>query len=443
MKKAYMKTARSITSRFFAVFAILLMLVGGSVSLKADETLSDEYRLKEVVVLSRHNIRAPLSTKGSALDTATPYTWYAWSSEASELSLRGGMLETSMGQYFRKWLAEEGLIPENYRPQGNEVRFYANAKQRTIATAQYFSSGFLPVANIKITTNQEYDKMDPVFTPQLTFVTDRYVEDAKKQMYELIPDLSKEYELLSNVIGLKDSEAYKNGSINDFNNDDIEFVMETNAEPGMKGSLKTACSLSDALVLQYYEESDGVAAAFGHDLDSEQWKAISNIKDTYTDVLFTAPLVAVNVAHPLLQEIDRELENNERLFSFLCGHDSNIASVLAALDVKDYVLPESIERNTPIGSKLVFEKWEKNSEEYIRVRLIYDSSDQLRNISIHDLNHPPMSYVFEFKGLTANEDSMYRFDEFEDRLHEKIRAYDELIREYGAKASPIPKTGIE
>ena len=54
-----------------------------------------------------------------------------------------------------------------------------------------------------------------------------------------------------------------------------------------------------------------------------------------------------------------------------------------------------------------------------------------------------MSYVFEFKGLTANEDSMYRFDEFEDRLHEKIRAYDELIREYGAKASPIPKTGIE
>jgi len=69
---------------------------------KSFETLSDEYRLKEVVVLSRHNIRAPLSTKGSALDTATPYTWYAWSSEASELSLRGGMLETSMEQYFRK-----------------------------------------------------------------------------------------------------------------------------------------------------------------------------------------------------------------------------------------------------------------------------------------------------------------------------------------------------
>ena len=57
------------------------------------------------------------------------------------------------------------------------MRFYANAKQRTIATAQYFSSGFLPVADIDIITRQEYDKMDPVFTPQLTFVNDAYLAE--------------------------------------------------------------------------------------------------------------------------------------------------------------------------------------------------------------------------------------------------------------------------
>ena len=234
----HMKNRKSLVFRFLTVISVTLLLFGSGVTLKADETLSDDYRLEEVVVLSRHNIRAPLSTKGSALDTATPYTWYEWSSNASELSLRGGMLETAMGQYFRKWLEDEELIPENYRPQGNEIRFYANAKQRTIATAQYFSSGFLPVANIRIETNQEYDKMDPVFTPQLTFVNDRYVEDATKQMYELIPDLSKEYELISEVVDLKNSEGYLNGTIHDFSNDDIEFIMEENAEPGMKGSLR-------------------------------------------------------------------------------------------------------------------------------------------------------------------------------------------------------------
>ena len=211
----------------------------------------------------------------------------------------------------------------------------------------------------------------------------------------------------------------------------------------MKGSLKTATSLADGLVLQYYEEPDEKAAAFGHDLNFDQWKAISNLKDTYGDILFTTPLVSINVAHPLLQEIEKELNNDNRLFSFLCGHDSNVGSVLAALDVKEYDLPEAIERATPIGCKLVFEKWEKDNEDYIRVRLVYDSTDKLRNVSIHNLDNPPMSYVFEFKGLNTNEDGMYKMDEFEKHLQNKIYAYDELINKYNPQAPEYPKTGIE
>ena len=141
------------------ILTIILFLLTGTTSIKADnESIEDKYTLKEVVVLSRHNIRAPLSTKGSVLDKATPHTWFDWSANASELSLRGGLLETAMGQYFRKWLENEGLIPENYRPQGEEVRFYANAKQRTIATSRYFLSGFLPVSDLPIITKTEFDK---------------------------------------------------------------------------------------------------------------------------------------------------------------------------------------------------------------------------------------------------------------------------------------------
>ena len=46
-----------------------------------------------------------------------------------------------------------------------------------------------------------------------------------------------------------------------------------------------------------------------------------------------------------------------RKFTFLCGHDSNIAGVFAALDVEDYRLPNAIEKMTPIGAKFVVEKW--------------------------------------------------------------------------------------
>ena len=431
-----MKKKSIFNLKIFIVASIIFTLFTGGVGVSAD----DGYQLEEVVVLSRHNIRAPLSTKGSLLDSATPHTWFEWSSNASELSLRGGMLETAMGQYFRKWLIFEGLMEDNYRPQGDEVRFYANAKQRTIATAQYFSSGFLPVANSDIIVQIEYDKMDPVFTPKLTFVSDRYIEDATRQMKAKFKDLTNEYNLLMDVLDFKDSDAYKNGEIKDFTLDSDEIVMPLDNEPNLKGALRNATSLADALVLQYYEQSDEKAAAFNHELTAEDWEAIASIKDVFSDVLYTSDLVSRNIAHPLLKEIDSELNNENRIFSFLCGHDSNIASVLGALGVKDYSLPDAIEKRTPIGSKVLFEKWKRGNEEFIRVRLVYDSIDQLRNISIHDLNNPPEFYTFEFEGLTPNEDGMYKMDDFLDHLEKAISSYDRMLETYELK---LPKTGIE
>ena len=268
-----------------------------ALSLDAVGNLAREgYTLEQAVVLSRHNIRSPLSGSGSALGSVTPHEWFAWSSNASELSLRGGVLETEMGQYFRKWLESEGLFPENYHPEEGAVRVYANSKQRTIATAQYFVAGLLPTAKQSIETHMAFDEMDPVFTPQLTFVSPEYNAAAEAQVWELygetVKGLADNYELLSDVIDLKDSESYKDGSVTGFQTDDSELVLEMEKEPGVKGSLKTACSVSDALVLQYYEEADPVMAAFGHTLSDEQWKQISEIKDVYGDVLFTAPLIA-------------------------------------------------------------------------------------------------------------------------------------------------------
>ena len=79
-----------------------------------------------------------------------------------------------MGQFFRQWVVSEGLLPDNYRPKGEEVLFYANSRQRTFATAKYFSAGFLPFANVEITHKLDEDKMDPVFTPQFTKMNDAY-----------------------------------------------------------------------------------------------------------------------------------------------------------------------------------------------------------------------------------------------------------------------------
>ena len=400
----------------------------------------DGYTLEQVIVLSRHNIRSPLSGAGSVLGSITPYDWFEWTSGPSELSLRGGVLETEMGHYFRKWMEAEGLITANYNPAPGEFRIYANSKQRTIATAQYFASALLPTAGLEVEYHAEFDKMDPVFTPQLTFCTDEYAADAEEQIMDLfedsIADLEDNYELLSDVIGLSDSESYKNGDITGFDTDDTIINLVTGAEPTVSGSLKTACSVSDALTLQYYEESDAEKAAFGNDLTMEEWEQIAEIKDVYGDVLFTAPLVAINVANPLLEEIDYEMGMSNRKFTFLCGHDSNIGSVLAALGVEDYDLPGAIEQTTPIGCKLVFTKWSNESGDYFwSADLVYQTTEQLRNTTLLDLNNPPAICHLSFEGIRQNNDGLYKDEDFRGLFEDAIGEYYRLYTEYVEKAA--------
>lgn len=426
---------RSVTN----LSLLLLMFVCPSfvwAQTKRSPEFKEKYTLKEVVILSRHNIRSPLSDNGSALGKLTPHRWTNWSAASSELTLRGGVLETMMGQFFRKWLVSEGLFTENYVPNADEVNFYANSMQRTIATAQYFSSGFMPVANVAVRHRYAPSKMDPVFFPRLTKVSEAFCSDAmnqiaamggKKGIRGINEGLEDSYRIIADVLDLKDSPACKSGETCAFDDYDTQIILKKGEEPAMKGSLKLANSASDAFILQYYEEADAQKAAFGHDISISDWEKIARIKDVYGDVLFTAPVVAYNVAHPLLVYMNDELNSDGRKFTFLCGHDSNIASVNAALEVEDYELPSSIEKKTPIGSKLVFEKWiDKSGNEFVAINLVYQTTEQLRNIEMLDLDHSPMVYQLQLKGLMLNADGLYSFEDVNGRFEKAIAAYDDI-----------------
>ena len=429
-------TMRKLNSLLFLLLLAFICPSLAQAQLQRSEAFKGKYKLKEVVILSRHNIRSPLSTNGSALSKMTPHEWTEWSSAASELTLRGGVLETEMGQFFRKWTVEEGLFKENYVPTVDEVNLYANSMQRCIATAQYFSSGFMPVAGLHVNHRYVPSKMDPIFFPRLTKSSEAFRTEAMKQinamggkdgLVGINKSLKDSYDIISKVLDMKQSEYYKKGEVKDFVDNDTRITLNLNQEPGMKGSLKNANSASDAFILQYYEEPDALKAAFGHKLSLEDWTKIARIKDVYGDVLFTAPIVAVNVAHPLLQYMYDELNADTRKFTFLCGHDSNIASVDAALGVEDYSLPNSIEKKTPIGSKLVFEKWvDAAGKAYVAINLVYQSTGQLKQMSLLDLRHTPQIYALKLKGLTQNTDGLYTFEDVNNRFLQAIRAYDDI-----------------
>ena len=413
--------------KIFLIVAVFLLVNAVTAQAK------DNYKMTGVVVLSRHNIRAPLTYNMSTLSKITPHKWFKWTSAPSELSMRGGEAETIMGQYFRKWLASENLITENYFPAEGAVRFYANSMQRTIATAQFFSGGMFPVANVRVERkfSPSLEKRDPVFHTVLTLVNDEYIALANKQIKEMFADKipTESYRLLEKVLDFKDSQMAKEERLTHFRDDPVEVTFELNQGLGIGGTLNLANMASDTLALQYYEEENPVKATFGHKLSFGDWQKLSRIKDFYSDVAFTAPAVAVNVAHPLLQVMNDEL-SRDRKFTFLCGHDSNIASVLAALDAEDYSLPQTIEGKTPIGVKFVIEKWRgADGVGYAKTELIYAGAEQLRNKTTLTLENPPMIFPIKFKGLSQNADGFYRLEDLQGRFQQAIDAYYELPTE--------------
>lgn len=400
---------------------------------KRTDDFHAKYKLQEVVVMSRHNIRSPLTSGGAAYQRVTPYTWTKWSSPSSQLSLRGGVLETEMGQFFRQWVVSEGLLPDNYRSTGDEVLFYANSRQRTFATAKSFSAGFLPFANVEITHKYDEDKMDPVFTPQFTKMNDTYRKQvlteidamhggAKAWMEAQQPTL----ELMEQVLDMAHSPAAQNDTTHFWYND-TQFKIEKGSEPKMTGGYTLANSVADALVLQCYETES--LAPFGKELTVEQWRAICEVKVVYDDLLFTTHSAAVNLAYPLVSRIREELNRNDRKFMFLCGHDSNLASIGAALGLQFPETKNAFEKHTPIGTKLVFEKWSDGKDVYVAINLVYQSVSQLHERSLLSLDVPPMVLPVTVNGLSVNSDGLYRFSDLDARFVETIGEYDAIVDE--------------
>lgn len=418
--------------------AALLLCMSTAVLAQTERSsqFRQKYTLKEVVVLSRHNIRAPLCDEGSILGQATTHRWHPWSAATGELTTRGGVVETMMGQYFRKWLATQKLLEENRTPSADEVLFYANSMQRTIATAQYFAAGLMPVQGIDIFHRFAPSKMDPVFRPQITKLTPKYESEALAEIAEKWGGkhlkrandmLADSYSIISKVLDLKESPAYKAGTLRSLADDSCSVSLKSGEEPIMNGGLLNATIISDALCLQYYEQPDNRKAAFGHDISETDWEKIALVKDTYQQILFGCPSVAVNTAHPLLVFINDELHAADRKFTFLCGHDSNIASVTTALGVKPYSLPEAIEKQTPIGCKLVFEKWaDAEGRLFVAINIVYPTLNQLRNLRLIDADNRPMVQPLQLQGIETNVDGLYAWCDIEARLLQAIRAYDDI-----------------
>lgn len=408
---------------------LLFPLCATQYSLASSPLTEKGYSLEKVLIMSRHNIRSPLSGEGSLPYQMTQNKWYGWTSPPGHLSTHGGVAETIMGQYFRKYLEDEHFMPENWIPDDGEVRFYANSFQRTIATAQYFSSGMLPIANVKIERTRDLDKTDYVFLPHSNLTDDeiKAAIEYDNNLYsgEGISAFGKlhaeDMDKMEYLLDFQQSEYAKKRGIEHIDKSDLSIKLtgENHDKISYKGMVYDFVTVSDALIMQYYENPDNSVAAFGKNFSDEDWKSIGRIISDGHHIHWGNPVIAAKLSRNILREMEQELTDDNRKFTFLCGHDTNIASILTSLGTEEYYLPNTITNKTQIGSKIVIEKRiGSDGVAYANVNLVYASDKQLRNSEMLDLNNPPMSYPLTFKSLKKNSDGLYLFDDVIKLLHQ-------------------------
>lgn len=398
------------------VMMLVMAAPGMAASGVADGAGNDQ--LEQVVLLSRHNLRAPVVASG-ALAKATPETWQRWDVAPGELTTKGGVLEAYMGRYIGQWLRQAQLLPASGCPQQADFHAHANSLQRTQATAQFFVAGAFPGCHVSVEQRMPLGSMDPLFDPVIRRDDAAFRTRALESMQRALAavDLAPALSVVEEITRYPQSAACKGHGNCHLALADTTFSTEPGKEPRASGSLALASGLVDALLMEHYQGSGVPREGWGRLNAEGQWQALAQIRNGYQDILFGTPDVARDVAAPLLAELDALFDDpaSPRV-SLLVGHDSNIGSVLAAMGIGDYRLPGQYEK-TPIGGLLQFERWRdrRSGGERFRLAYVYPTSAQLRDAVPLTETQPPGRVVLSLPGCDRQGCSRTQFQQLLQR----------------------------
>lgn len=375
-------------------------------------------QLEQVVLLSRHNLRAPVVASG-ALAHATPERWPRWDVGPGELTTKGGVLEVYMGRYIGQWLRQAQLLPASGCPQPADFHAHANSLQRTQATAQFFIAGAFPGCHVTVEQRMALGTMDPLFDPVIHNDDAAFRTRALESMQRALAaaDLASALSVVEEITLYPQSAACAGRSDCHLMLADTTFNAEPGKEPRASGSLALASGLVDALLMEHYQGNSTPREGWGRLNTGAQWQALAQIRNRYQDILFGTPEVARDVAAPLLARVDAVFgDPASPKVTLLVGHDSNIGSLLAAMGIGDYSLPGQYEK-TPIGGLLQFERWcdRQSGGERFRLAYVYPTTAQLRDAVPLTEAQPPGRVALPLPGCDRQGCSRAQFQQLLQR----------------------------
>ena len=381
--------------------------------------------LRQVVIVSRHNLRSPLGTAKQNLAESTTNKWFAWTSAPGELSRKGAALETAMGGWFRDRLGDLGLFERNALLRPDQVRFVANNMQRTVATARSFATGFMPEADVVVEHLPFGTPRDSRFTLLVPSPDAVLAERIKRQLDETFGGgagidriLAPSYALISRVIDYPSSPRGRRPDAVPFASTGVSYfdIVRPPHSIGLHGPIGEAYPVADAILLQQYEDPSA-AGSFGHPLTWEEWRLIGKVKETYISMRYGTKAMSAKLGKEFLPMLAKRLERGEPRLTFVGGHDTTLAQVGTQLDVEPYELPGAVEYRTPIGSKIVLGRWRcDDGIDRVSVDFVYQTTAQIRACQPADRAHPPSVVRLRLKGLTPDADGRYPLADVLPRL---------------------------
>lgn len=387
-------------------------------------------------MVGRHGVRSASLTKGER--RITPHKWHQWSVGAGKLTERGKLLEKQMGIFFREWIESEHLFDLSSSIT-NQCLIYANSLERTVNTGTHFIHGFAPEESLEVAYNKsiDFESMDPIFnnvSHRSTGVFKQKVDAeasygaGENGLQEVFTLLEQDAAILANVLDMPISPACTQGDTCSFHFENAKVYLHYNWMPRVTaGNIYLAQLAASNLILQYYDMPESEGTIFGHTITTEELMAIGRIKETWCKYAMGFPTVGQDAAHLLLEKLNDVIHDSTLQFVYLVGHDSNMASLAGALDIKPYTLPDTPECHTPLGGKIVLEIWEgTDGKEFVSLNYVYQNVRQILDIQPLSLNNPPMIHPLFLQGVKTNVDGLYSMDDFTGRMSEAINSYAHL-----------------
>ncbi|CAG9576982.1 unnamed protein product [Danaus chrysippus] len=332
-------------------------------------------------------------------DEYLPLPWPKWNIGLGYSTKKGALIEEYMGEYMFKWLVREKLLNIGC-PKENSVFIYANTLQRTRESAKAFVRGAFKNCNISV-FSIDSTEMDPLFNAIIRndseVIKEPIVKEMRKKLDEL--DLRRSYIELEEVLDIKNLEKCKLEGQCRFDVTENIIYYKLGEMALVHGPLSFAHMIVDSFLMSYYDGHPMEDVAWGRIKDDEQWSLLTQLMKESQNVIYNSTLLGRQVGKPLLEYLT-SVFNDEKSpkFTLLHGHDANLYSVLAALGVKEFSLPEQYE-SIPIGGKLVFQKlYDRKERRYLlKLDFVYLTMEQIRNGSKITTKNPPRVVQIKIK----------------------------------------------